>query len=102
MLKIPFYKPSVGAEEIDEVVDTLKSGWLTTGPKTKQFEREFGDYLRHKHAIAVNSCTAALHLALEAVGLKAGQSVIVPTVFPPVSATKVILLGTLSNGESME
>jgi perosamine synthetase len=79
MLKIPFYKPSVGAEEIDEVVATLKSGWLTTGPKTKQFEREFADYLKHKHAIAVNSCTAALHLALEAIGLKAGQSVIVPT-----------------------
>jgi dTDP-4-amino-4,6-dideoxygalactose transaminase len=79
MLRIPFYKPSIGAEEIDEVVATLKSGWLTTGPKTKQFEREFADYLKHKHAIAVNSCTAALHLALEAIGLKAGQGVIVPT-----------------------
>jgi dTDP-4-amino-4,6-dideoxygalactose transaminase len=64
MLKIPFYKPSIGTEEIDEVVATLKSGWLTTGPKTKKFEREFADHLRHKHAIAVNSCTAALHLAL--------------------------------------
>ena len=79
MLRIPFYKPSIGAEEIDEVVATLKSGWLTTGPRTKQFEREFADYLKHKHAIAVNSCTAALHLALEAIGLKAGQGVIVPT-----------------------
>src|SRR5882762_5498511 len=78
-MKIPFYKPSIGPEEIDEVVATLKSGWLTTGPKTKQFEREFGEYLKHKHALAVNSCTAALHLALEAIGLKAGQSVIVPT-----------------------
>ena len=78
-MRIPFYKPSIGPEEIDEVVATLKSGWLTTGPRTKQFEREFAGYLQQKHAIAVNSCTAALHLALEAIGLKAGQGVIVPT-----------------------
>jgi len=78
-MKIPFYKPSIGPEEIDEVVSTLKSGWLTTGPRTKQFEQEFADYLGQKHAVAVNSCTAALHLALEAIGLKAGQGVIVPT-----------------------
>jgi dTDP-4-amino-4,6-dideoxygalactose transaminase len=78
-MKIPFYKPTIGQDEINEVVDTLKSGWLTTGPKTKQFEREFGEYLGHKHSIAVNSCTAALHLALEAIGLKPGQSVVVPT-----------------------
>ena len=64
---------SAGTEEIDEVVGTLKGGWLTTGPKTKQFERDFAEYLKHKHAVAVNSCTAALHLALEAIGLKAGQ-----------------------------
>ena len=73
MLKVPFYKPSLGPEEIQEVVETLKRGWLTTGPRTKQFEREFGDYLRHKHAIAVNSCTAALHLALEAMGSRRGR-----------------------------
>ena len=64
MQKVPFYRPSIGAEEIDEVVRTLESGWLTTGPKTKQFEREFAEYLKHRHAVAVNSCTAALHLAL--------------------------------------
>src|SRR5690242_21649516 len=79
MLVIPFYKPSLGEEEIKEVVDTLKSGWLTTGPKVKQFESEFCSYLGHAHAVAVNSCTAALHLALEAIGLKAGQRVVVPT-----------------------
>jgi perosamine synthetase len=93
MLKIPFYKPSIGAEEIDEVVATLKSGWLTTGPKTKQFEREFADYLKHKHAIAVNSCTAALHLALEAIGLKAGQGVIVPTMTFAATAEVVRYFG---------
>ena len=93
MLKIPFYKPSIGAEEINEVVDTLKSGWLTTGPKTKQFEREFADYLKHRHAIAVNSCTAALHLALEAIGLKAGQGVIVPTMTFAATAEVVRYFG---------
>jgi perosamine synthetase len=79
MLEIPFYKPSLGEEEIQEVLACLKSGWLTTGPRTKQFEAEFARYLQHRHAVAVNSCTAALHLALEAVGLKAGQRVVVPT-----------------------
>jgi dTDP-4-amino-4,6-dideoxygalactose transaminase len=78
-LSIPFFKASLGAAEIEEVVDTLRSGWLTTGPKTKQFEAEFAKYISQKHAVALNSCTAALHLALEAIGLRAGQSVIVPT-----------------------
>ena len=79
MHSIPFYKPSIGKPEIEEVVDCLRSGWLTTGPKTKQFEREFAGYMQRLHAVAVNSCTAALHLALEAIGLKAGQRVVVPT-----------------------
>lgn len=79
MHQIAFHKPSLGREEIDEVVDTLKSGWLTTGAKTKKFEEAFAAYVQRKHAIAVNSCTAALHLALEAIGLKAGDSVVVPT-----------------------
>jgi len=93
MLKIPFYSPSIGPEEIDEVVQTLKSGWLTTGPKTKQFERDFADYLKHRHAVAVNSCTAALHLALEAIGLKAGEGVVVPTMTFAATAEVVRYLG---------
>src|SRR6266404_5322971 len=79
MRAIPFYKPSIGQAEIDEVVDCLKSGWLTTGPRAKQFETEFSRYVQRRHAVAVNSCTAALHLALEAIGLKAGQRVVIPT-----------------------
>src|SRR5438132_12643861 len=79
MHTIPFFKPSIGPEEIEEVVDTLKSGWLTTGPKVKRFEGEFAECFQHPHAVAVNSCTAALHLALEAIGVAAGDSVIVPT-----------------------
>src|SRR5207247_3440412 len=93
MLKIPFYKPSIGEGEINEVVETLRSGWLTTGPKTKQFEKEFATYLGHRHAIAVNSCTAALHLALEAIGLKAGQGVIVPTMTFAATAEVVRYFG---------
>lgn len=93
MLKIPIYKPSIGAEEIDEVIATLKGGWLTTGPKTKQFEREFAEYLKHKHGVAVNSCTAALHLALEAIGLKAGRGVIVPTMTFAATAEVVRYFG---------
>lgn len=79
MRTIPFHKPSIDSAEIDEVVDTLRSGWLTTGAKAKQFEADFARYLERQHAVAVNSCTAALHLALEAIGLKAGEVVVVPT-----------------------
>jgi perosamine synthetase len=93
MTKIPFYSPSIGPEEIEEVVQTLKSGWLTTGPRTKQFEKEFAEYLQHRHAVAVNSCTAALHLALEAIGLQAGQAVIVPTMTFAATAEVVRYLG---------
>jgi perosamine synthetase len=93
MMKIPFYRPCIGREEINEVVATLESGWLTTGPKTKQFEKEFAAYLKQEHAVAVNSCTAALHLALEAIGLKSGQCVIVPTMTFAATAEVVRYFG---------
>jgi dTDP-4-amino-4,6-dideoxygalactose transaminase len=73
---LPFALPSIGDEEIAEVVDSLRSGWLTTGPKVKHFESDFAEYVGSKDAIAVNSCTAAMHLALEAVGLQRGDEVI--------------------------
>lgn len=73
---IPFHRPSIGQEEIDEVVATLRSGWLTTGPRTAQFEREFREYLGVPNTLAVNSCTAALHLALAALNLPPGSEVI--------------------------
>ncbi len=76
---IPFHLPDIGEEEIQSVVETLRSGWLTTGLKTQQFEKEFAEMVGTPHAVAVNSCTAALHLALEAVGVTAGDEVIVPT-----------------------
>ena len=93
MQKIPFYKPCLGESEINEVVHTLRSGWLTTGPKTKQFEKEFAEYLARRYAVAVNSCTAALHLALEAIGVKAGQGVVVPTLTFAATAEVVRYLG---------
>src|SRR5438093_10906541 len=93
MQQIPFYKPSIGEPEINEVVDCLRTGWLTTGPKTKQFETEFARYLQRTHAVAVNSCTAALHLALEAVGLRAGQTVVVPTMTFAATAEGVRYFG---------
>jgi len=78
-MNVPFHRASISQAEIDEVIATLRSGWLTTGPKTKRFEEEFTRYLGLKHAVAVNSCTAALHLALESIGLAEGQAVLVPT-----------------------
>lgn len=76
---IPFSIPWIGEEEIDAVVDCLRSGWLTSGPRVKQFESEFADFIGVRHAVALNSCTAALHLALEALDVQPGEEVIVPT-----------------------
>lgn len=77
---LPFALPEIGEEEISEVVDSLRSGWITTGPKAKQFEQDFIDYLGGGvEAVAVNSATAGLHLALEALGVGAGDEVITTT-----------------------
>ncbi len=75
-LKVPYHRPSIGDEEIDEVVSTLKSGWLTTGPRTARFEKDFSAYTEVPHALAVNSCTSALHLALAALKTGPGMEVI--------------------------
>ena len=84
---LPFALPQLGQEEIDGVLECLRSGWLTTGPKTKQFEREFGAYVGARHALALNSCTAALHLALEALGVEPGDEVITtPMTFTATAA----------------
>jgi dTDP-4-amino-4,6-dideoxygalactose transaminase len=73
---LPFALPDVDGCELVEIEQALRSGWVTTGPKTHQFEADFAAYIGAKHAIAVNSCTAAMHLALEAVGLGQGDEVI--------------------------
>jgi perosamine synthetase len=77
--KVPFFRPAITEAEIEEVASCLRSGWLTTGPRTKQFEASFAKYVGAKHAVAVNSCTAALHLGVEGLGLGPGQAVLVPT-----------------------
>jgi perosamine synthetase len=87
---IPFHKPTIGEAEVRSVVETLKSGWLTTGSKVKSFEEDFAKYVGSKHAIAVNSGTAALHLALDAVGIKEGDEVIVPTMTFTATAEVVL------------
>lgn len=73
---LPFALPFIEQEEIDAVIEVLKSGWITTGPKTKQFEADFAQQIGCKHAIAVNSCTAALHLALEAINIGEQDAVV--------------------------
>lgn len=74
---LPFALPDIGEEEINEVIECLRSGWLTTGPKVKRFEEELADYLGGGvYAVAVNSATSGLHLALEALGIGAGDEVI--------------------------
>jgi len=73
---LPFARPDIDGAELAEIQEALESGWVTTGPKTKQFEEEFAAYVGARHAIALNSCTAAMHLALEAIGLGEGDEVI--------------------------
>src|SRR5256885_11474096 len=79
---LPFAPPLIGEEEIAEVVDTLRSSWITTGPKTKRFEQDFAAYVGTTGALALNSCTAGLHTALVTLGVGPGDEVITtPTTF---------------------
>lgn len=91
---IPFAVPDIGSMEIDAVVDAMRSGWLTTGPRTHAFEHEFAEFLGGDvHAVAVNSATAGLHLALEALGIGPGDEVLVPTWTFTATAEVVRYLG---------
>jgi dTDP-4-amino-4,6-dideoxygalactose transaminase len=91
---LPFALPDIGEEEINEVLDSLRSGWLTTGPKTKRFEEEFAAFvIGGGEAIAVNSATAGLHLALEAAGIGPGDEVITTTYTFTATAEVVRYLG---------
>ena len=91
---VPFFRPSIGPEEIAEVVECLENGWLTTGPKARAFEEEFAAFIGGDvHAVAVNSATAALHLALEAMGIGPGDEVVVPTYTFTATAEVIRYLG---------
>lgn len=90
---VPFALPDLTEAEIDAVVEVLRSGWITTGPKAKQLEARFAQAAGGSECLVVSSCTAALHLALEAAGVRAGDEVIVPTMTFAASAEVVRYLG---------
>lgn len=91
-MKVPFYRLELSEEEINEVNDTLRSGWIGTGPKTKKFEEEFRKFIGSEFALAISSCTAGLHLSLLIYGIKSGDEVITsPLTF---SATANVIVHT--------
>lgn len=92
---IPFHRASLGDEEVAAVADVIRSGWLTMGPRTFEFEREFASYVGARHAVSVCSGTAALHLALEACRLGAGDEVLMPTTTFTATGEVVTYLGGL-------
>jgi len=90
---LPFSRPTIGREEEEEVLDSLRSGWITTGPKVQRLEGMFREYLGVKHAVAVSSCTAALHVSLAALSIGPGDEVITSPVTWPATANVIIQLG---------
>ena len=90
---IPYHRPCIGDEERSAVEQVLRSGWLTTGPVAQQFAREFAAYVGAKHALAVNSATAALQLAFDAIGLRTGDEVLAPTYTFTATAATATLFG---------
>ena len=90
---VPFFRPKLSDAAIAEVEDTLRSGWLTTGPKVKRFEAAFAEAVGAEHSLAVNSCTAAMHLALEALDVGPGQAVLIPTMTFAATAAVVRHMG---------
>jgi len=91
--KLPFSRPSIGEAEIQEVVEVLRSGWLTSGPRVQRFEADFARYVGARHAISLTSCTAALHLAMLGHGLGPGDEVVVPSMTWGATANVVELVG---------
>jgi perosamine synthetase len=92
-LQIPFHRAAVGEEEAQAVSEVIRSGWLTMGPKTFEFEKEFAKYVGAQNAIAVSTGTAALHLSLEAAGVQAGDEVLLPTTTFTATAEAVTYIG---------
>jgi dTDP-4-amino-4,6-dideoxygalactose transaminase len=93
VMTVPFHVAAVGEEEAHAAADVIRSGWLTMGQKTFEFERKFAAYVGAPHAIAVVTGTAALHLALEAIGIQAGDEVLLPTTTFTATAEVVCYLG---------
>ena len=93
-MKVPFFRPPIGQAEIDDVVAVLRSDWLTTGPVVQRFENLFAAAVGAQNVVAVNSCTAAMHLAVEALGLGVGDAVLVPTMTFAATAEVVSIEST--------
>jgi UDP-4-amino-4-deoxy-L-arabinose-oxoglutarate aminotransferase len=91
--RIPFSRPVLGEEEIEEAIAVLRSGWLTSGPRVQRFEREFAAYVDCEHAVAVSSCTAALHVALLAHGIGPGDEVVTTAMTWPATANCIEIVG---------
>ncbi len=89
-IDLPFHRAWLDDDEINEVVDTLKSGWLTTGPKTHRFEEDFKEYIGCKHALGLNSCTAGLHLSIAAMEFPEGSEVITTPMTFPATANVIV------------
>lgn len=87
---LPFYRAYLDEAEKAEVMHSLDSGWLTTGPKTKQFEADFAAYTGQAHAVALNSCTAALHISMVAAGIGDGDEVITPSLTFPSAVNEMV------------
>jgi dTDP-4-amino-4,6-dideoxygalactose transaminase len=91
-LKVPFHRAPVGDDEAHAVCEVIRSGWMTMGPKTFEFEKEFAKYVGAREAIALSTGTAALHLALEAAGVREGDEVLLPTTTFTATAEAVTYL----------
>lgn len=94
-MQVPFFKPSISDDEIQEVEKALRSGWLTTGPRCREFEAAFAEAVGARHAVALNSCTAALHLALESLGVGPDNLVLVPALTFAATAEVVQHVGAI-------
>ena len=92
-MKVPFSRPSIGDDEIAEVVDCLRSGWITTGSRTTRFEADFAAAVQAPHALAVTSATAGLHLAMMALDLQPGDEVITTPLTWPATVNTIVLCG---------
>lgn len=80
MMKVPLFRPGLGKEELKNLAEVFKTGWVGAGPKTQEFENKFAKYIGSQHAVGVTSCTAALHIAIQTLGIKKGDEVIVPAI----------------------
>jgi len=108
-LKVPFSPPDISDIEINEVVDTLKSGWITTGPKTKLFEQKIAEYTKASKAVCLNSATAALEMTLRLLGIGEGDEVITTAYTYTASASvidhvgaKIVLIDTAKDSFHMD